>query len=82
MNNRGKSLPFRRLGKTRRRSRRNRGRRQTSLPFSETVLRDNHLSESPKRLKWVDNCQGRQLWSVGVVKETVGTRIAPTKMIK
>jgi hypothetical protein len=82
MNNREKILPSRRFGKTRRTSRRNRGRRETSLPFSEIVLKDNHLLESPKRLKWVYNCQGRHLWSVGVVKETIGTEISPTKMIK
>jgi hypothetical protein len=78
MNNRDKILPSRRLGKTRRSSRRNRGRRETSLPFSEIVLRDNHLLESLERMKWVVNCQGRHLWSVGVVKETIGTNISHT----
>jgi hypothetical protein len=27
----------------------------------------------------VGNCQGRHLWSVGVVKETIGTKISPTR---
>jgi hypothetical protein len=82
MNNREKNLPSRRLGKTRRSSRRNRGRRETSLPFLEIVLRDNHILESPERLKWVYNFQGRHLWRVGVLKKTIGTKIFPTEMIK
>jgi hypothetical protein len=43
-------LPFRRLGRTRRSSRRNRGRIETSLHFSETVFKENHLLES---IEWV-----------------------------
>ena len=45
-NNREKSLPFRRLEMTRRGLRRNRGRREANLPFTETVFRDNHRLES------------------------------------
>ena len=82
MNNIEKILPSIRLGKTRISSIRNKGRRETSLPLSKIVLRGNHLLESPKRQKWVDNCQGRHLWSVGVVKETIGTETAPTEKIK
>jgi hypothetical protein len=78
MNNKEKRLPFRRLGMTRGSSRKSRGKRETSLPFSEIVLRDNHILESPQRLKWVVNFQGKHLWSVGVVKETIGIDISPT----
>jgi hypothetical protein len=78
MNSKEKILPFRRLGMTRGSSRKSRGKRETSLPFSETFLRDNHLLESLERLKWVVNYQGKNLWSVGVVKETIGTDISPT----
>jgi hypothetical protein len=46
MNNKGKSLPFRRLGMTRRGLRRNKGRREENLPFTETVFRDSHHLES------------------------------------
>jgi hypothetical protein len=42
MNSKEKSLPFRRLGMTRRGLRRNRGRRETCLPLSEIVLGDSH----------------------------------------
>jgi hypothetical protein len=51
MNSKEKSLPFGRLGMTKRSSRKNRGRRETNLPFSETVLKDSRLLESPGRLK-------------------------------
>jgi hypothetical protein len=40
MNNKGKSLPFKRLGMTRGSLRRNRGRRETNLSFSKIVLKD------------------------------------------
>jgi hypothetical protein len=40
-----------RLGRTRRSSRKSRGRRETSLPFSETILKDNHLLESKEWLR-------------------------------
>jgi hypothetical protein len=46
MNNKEKSLPFRRLGMTRRSLRNNTGRRETNLPFSEIVLKDIHNLES------------------------------------
>ena len=82
MNSKEKGLLFGRLGMIRRSSRKRRGRKETSLLFSETVLRDNHILESPERLKWVVNCQGRDLCSVGVVKETIGKNISPKKMIK
>jgi hypothetical protein len=82
LNNKEKSLPFRRLGMTRKSSRKNRGRREINHPFSEIVLKDNCLLESPGRLKWVGKCQGCHLWNVGVVKKTIGTWIAPTEMIK
>jgi hypothetical protein len=82
MNSKEKSLLFERLGMTRGSLRRNRGRRETNLPFSETVLRDNHPLESPGRLKWVNKCPDHHIWSVGAVKETIGTETAPTEKIK
>jgi hypothetical protein len=51
MNNKEKSLPFGRLGMTKRSLRKTRGRRETNLLFSKIVLKDNHLLESPRRLK-------------------------------
>jgi hypothetical protein len=46
MNNKEKSLPFGRLGMTRRGLRKNRGRMETSHPFLEIVFRDSHHLES------------------------------------
>jgi hypothetical protein len=43
-------LPSRRLGRTRRSSIRNIGRRETSLHFSEIVLKDSHILES---IEWL-----------------------------
>jgi hypothetical protein len=77
-----RSLLFKRLGKTRRNSIWIRGRRELIHPFSGTILRDNHILESPGRLKWVGRCQDNHLWNVGAVKETIGTKISPTGMIK
>jgi hypothetical protein len=77
MNSKGKSLPFGRLGMTRRGLRRNRGRREVSLPFSETVLGDSHLLKSPGKLKGVSRCQGLHPWSVGAVKGIIDTETAP-----
>jgi hypothetical protein len=51
MNNNEKILLFRRLGMTRRSLRKSRGRRETNLLFSETVLKDNHHLESREGLK-------------------------------
>jgi hypothetical protein len=82
MNSKEKSLLFRRLGMTRRGLRRNRGRRETSLPFSGTVLEDSHLLESSGKLKGVRKCQDCHLWSVGVIKGTIGTKTTPTEKIK
>jgi hypothetical protein len=82
MSNKERSLLSRRLGKTRRNSIWIRGRRGLSHPFSETVLKDIQLLESPGRLKWVGKCQDHHLWNVGVVKETIGTNISPTEMKK
>jgi hypothetical protein len=67
---------------TRRGLRKNRGRRETCLPFSGTVLGDSHLLESPGKLKGVSRCQDRHLWSVGAVKGIIGTETAPTEKIK
>jgi hypothetical protein len=67
---------------TRRGLRRNRGKRETGLPLSETVLGDSHLLESPRKLKGVSRCQDRHLWSVGVVKGIIGTETAPTEKTK
>jgi hypothetical protein len=67
---------------TRRGLRKNRGRRETSLPFSETVLGDSHLLKSPGKLKGVNICQGLDPWSVGAVKGIIGTETAPTKKTK
>jgi hypothetical protein len=44
------SLVSRRLGRTRRSLRRNRGGRGTSHPFSETFLKDSHILES---IEWM-----------------------------
>jgi hypothetical protein len=82
MNNKGKRLPFRRLGITRRGLRKNRGRREASLPFSKIVLGDSQLLKSPERLKGVNKCQGLQPWSVGFVKGIIGTETAPTEMTR
>jgi hypothetical protein len=46
MNSKKKGLSFRRLGMIKGSLRRNRGRRETSLPFSEIVFKDNHHLES------------------------------------
>jgi hypothetical protein len=46
MNNKEKSLPFGRLGMTIRSLRKSRGRRETNLPFSKTVLKESHHLES------------------------------------
>jgi hypothetical protein len=82
MNNKEKGPLFRRLGMIRRSSGKSRGKRETSLSFSETVFRENHLSESLGRLKWVSKCPDCHLWSVGAVKETIGTETAPIEKIK
>ena len=82
MSSKEKILPFGRLGMTRRGLRKNRGKRETSLPFLEIVLRDNHPLGSPRRLKWMNKCPDPHLLSVGAVKETIGTDTAPTKKIK
>jgi hypothetical protein len=62
--------------------RKNKGRREASLPFSETVLGDNHLLKSLGNLKGVNRCQGLHPWSVGVVKGIIGTETAPTEKTK
>ena len=82
MNSKEKSLPFGRLGITRRGLRKNKGRREASLPFSETVLGDSQLLKSPEKLKGVNKCQGLQPWSVGAVKGIIGTETAPTERTK
>jgi hypothetical protein len=82
MNNKEKILPFGRLGMTRRGLRKNRGRRETSLPFSGTVLGDSHLLESSGKLKGVSRCQDRHLWSVGAINGIIGTETAPIEKIK
>ena len=82
MSSKEKGLSFGRFGMIRGSLRRNRGRRETSLPFSETVLGDSHLLESPGKLKGVNRCQDRHLWSVGTVKGTIGIGISPTEKIK
>jgi hypothetical protein len=46
MNSKEKSLSFGRFGMIRGSLRSNRGRRETSLPFSETVFKDKHQLES------------------------------------
>ena len=38
--------------------------------------------ESLGRLKWVNKCPDRHLWSVGVVKGTIDIGTAPTEKIK
>jgi hypothetical protein len=46
MSSKEKSPLFRRLGMTRRSSRKSIGRRETNLPLLETVLKENHILES------------------------------------
>jgi hypothetical protein len=46
-----KNLLSGKLGMTRISLRKSRGRRETNLPFSETVLKDSKVLESPIRLK-------------------------------
>jgi hypothetical protein len=62
MNNKEKMLPFERLGMARRSLRKNRGIRETNLPFSKIFLKDNHRLET-------DRCP----FSVGVVIRTTST---------
>jgi hypothetical protein len=50
MINKKESLLSKRLGRTRRSSRRNRGRRETNLHFSKTSLKENYLLES---IQWL-----------------------------
>jgi hypothetical protein len=82
MNSKEKGLSFERFRIIRGSLRRNRGRRETSLPFSETVLGDSHLIESLGKFKGVSRCQDHHLWSVGAVKGIIGTETNPTKKIK
>jgi hypothetical protein len=82
MNNKEKSLPFRRLGMTRRSLRKNRGRRETNLPFSEIVLKDNHRLESREWMKWGNKGRDRCPFSVGAVNRTTSTEIVPIKKAK
>jgi hypothetical protein len=82
MNSKEKGLSFRRFGMIRGSLRRNRGRRETSLPFSKIVLGDSHLLESPGKLKGVSRCQDRHLWSVGVVNGIIGTKTTPIEKTK
>jgi hypothetical protein len=51
MSNKEKILFSRKLGKTRRSSRERRGRRETNLHFSETVLKENYILERKEWLK-------------------------------
>jgi hypothetical protein len=82
MNNKEKDPSFGRLGMMRGSLRRNKGRRETSLPFSETVFGDSHLLESPGKLKGVSRCQDCHLWSVWAVKGIIGTETSPTEKTK
>jgi hypothetical protein len=61
MNNKDKGLSFGRSGMIGGNLRRNRGRREASLPFSKTILGDSHLLKSLGRLKGVSRCQGFHL---------------------
>jgi hypothetical protein len=79
MNNKEKSLPFGRLGMTRRSLRKSRGRRETNLPFSEIVLKDSHRLESREWLKWGNKGQDRHPFSVGACKENHKYRDCPHK---
>jgi hypothetical protein len=51
MINKKKRLLSKKLGKTRTSLRGSRGKRETNHHFSRTMLKDNHLLESPGRLK-------------------------------
>jgi hypothetical protein len=70
------------LGKTRRSSRWNKGRRGISHHSSEIVLRDNQLLESPEQLRQVGKGQGNHLFNVGVVKEIICIEIVLTEVKK
>jgi hypothetical protein len=59
-----------------------RGRRETSLPFSETVIRNSHRLESREGLRRVHKDRDRHPFSVGVVKETTSIEIVPIKMVR
>jgi hypothetical protein len=67
---------------TRRSLRKNRGRRETNLPFSEIVLKEIHHLESREWLKWGNKGRDRHPFSVGAVKGTTSTKIVPIKMTK
>jgi hypothetical protein len=82
MNSKEKSLPFGSLGMTRRSLRKNRGIRETNLPFSEIVLKDIHHLESREWLKWGNKGQDRRPFSVGDVKRTTSIDIVPIKIAK
>jgi hypothetical protein len=62
--------------------RRNRGRRETNLPFSEIVLKDIYRLESREQLKWGNKGRDRCPFSFGDVKGTTNTNIVPIKMAK
>jgi hypothetical protein len=82
MINKKESLLSKRLARTIRSSRRNEGRREISLHFSDTFLKDNHILESIEWLRLVGKGQGRHPFNVGVVKETTSIEIVLTKMRK
>jgi hypothetical protein len=82
MISKNKSPLSKKLGKTRRSLRGSIGKMETNHHFSSVVLKDNHLLESPGRLKWVEKCQDSHQWNVGAVKEIIGTNIVPTEMTK
>jgi hypothetical protein len=82
LNSKEKSLPFVRLGMIRGSLRRNKGRRETNLPFLEIILKDIHYLESREWLKWENKGRDRCPFSVGAVKGTTNIEIVPIKMAK
>jgi hypothetical protein len=70
------------LGKTKRGARWNRGRRELRHHSSEIILRDNQLLESPERLKQGVKGQGNHLFNGGVVKRIICSEIVLTKVKK
>jgi hypothetical protein len=70
------------LGKTRRKTTLNRGRRELSHHYSEKILKENQLLENPKCLRQGGKDQGRHLLNVGVMGEIICLNIVLTEVIK
>ena len=67
---------------TRRSLRKNRGNRETNLPFSEIVLKDIHRLESQEWMKCGNKGRDKFPFIVGAIKRTTSTEIVSIKMEK